>query len=371
MDRRYTGRLLLALSEKQRMVQERGLDITVKPIPDSNVPGAMDPRLYAEVGKRFIGLRGFFAHRAIRRMRRTHRTMTAEQLRGIMNGVKSLPVTRGIVEERIVARGEGFAVPIRLYLAEAPDKCLRPVLYYIHGGGFVGGGPDVVAELCRLIVETTDCVCVSVDYRLAPEHPYPAGLDDCYAVLKWIAANAGTFGGDGRSICIAGDSAGGNLAAVCALRDRDDGGGLVKAQALLYPAVNLARVENENYHFNMQLYSIAPKYESIVGGMIEMMREGVGSAVGAMLGAKDLASPYVSPYLADLRGLPPCILLYGEHDFLRLECEAYARKLKKLGVHVRAVRYSGMGHGFADAIGVYPQAEDCAKEIGRFMMERA
>lgn len=371
MDRRYTDRLLVALSDKQRIMEERGLDIVIKPIPDSNAPGAMDPRLYARVAKRFIGLKGLFVRRAMRRVEKAGQTMTAAQLRGMMGSVKSIPITRRIVEDRVVARMDGLAVPIRIYTEEGAKKGSRPVLYYIHGGGFVTGGPDVVAELCRLAVETTDCVCVSVDYRLAPENPYPAGLDDCYTVLRWIAKNAHRFGGNGDSICIAGDAAGGNLATVCALRDRDDGGGLVKAQALIYPVVNLAGVENENYHFNMQFYTIAPKYAPIICGRIDMMRGRFGASVAQMLGADDLADPHVSPYLADLRGLPPCIVLYGEHDYLRLECEAYARKLKKAGVLVRAVRYSGMGHGFADAVGVYPQAEDCVREIGRFMMEHA
>ncbi len=416
MEKKYAPELVTALAENSRMVEEQGLSLCVKPIPDCDIPGAMDPRLYASFAPMFKGVKGFFVKNMMKRMGdMTDPDKAAQRLRRMMDGVKSVAITSGVAMTEAEAPNGRVQVPLRVYtpersgflaessrgarfsesappsrkgfLAESLDgarfsksappsekgEAPVPVMLYIHGGGFVAGNLDVVDEMCRLFVQQTGYIAVSVDYRLAPENPYPAGLDDCYAALQWTFDNAARFGGDAGRVFVAGDSAGGNLATVCALRDRDEGGGRVRAQALIYPTVNMAGVEDENYHFSLDAYTIAPEHRTIVNTMLGMM--GTTSAgdkstggLGLLLGA-DPRDPHLSPYLANLAGLPPAIILYGEHDFLRMECEAYARKLKAAGVPVKAVRYSGLGHGFADAVGVYPQAEDCLREIGVFMEE--
>ncbi len=368
--RHYSLDLLRALKDGQQTVTERGLEIVVKPIPEGGPPGAMDPRTYAQMAPMFKGVKGVIGKMMMKRMGKSGDPIKGAQgMRRMMDGVKSIPITDGVATERRDIRCGDVTVPVRIYRKEPISDTPAPVLYYIHGGGFVAGSPDVVEEMCKLAVAVSGCVSVTVDYRLAPEHPYPAGLDDCYAVLNWIFDNAAGIGGDPARVTISGDSAGGNLATVCALRDRDKGLTRLYAQALLYPTVNMAGQTDDNFHFSMDQYEMLKEHEPIITPMLTMMSGSMGS-LGAMLGVKDTADPYISPYLADLKGLPPCIILFGEHDPLRLECEAYARKLKAAGVPVKTVRYRGLGHGFADVIGGYPQAEDCMREICGFMEER-
>ena len=366
-ERKYSPELLRAISEKQTLVNERGLDILVKPIPDDPRPGAVDPRTYAGALKMFTGVRGFVVRRFMKKLIDVNDPQgSAKRIRNTMSGIKSLPITSGVATEYATVQANDVDIPIRIYTPEAKVLTPVPVFYYIHGGGFLAGRPEVVEEMCKLMVQNTGCVSVQVDYRLAPEHLFPSAVDDCYAVLQWIYANVAQFGGDAEKIIISGDSAGGNLATVCAMLDRDAGTHMVKAQALIYPTVNAAGVEDEEYKFSLDEYTILPEHRRIAEGMIRLLQ---GSLHCELMGIKDATDVRISPYLADLTGMPPAIILYAEFDFLRVECESYARKLKKAGVPVKAVRYSGMEHGFADRTGATPQAEDCMIEIGNYMKE--
>jgi acetyl esterase/lipase len=306
-------------------------------------------------------------------------------MRRFFNGVQSLPITEGVSVRHETVRSGGIEIPVRIYRRESgsaagasppaavPDTggaaAPRPVFYYIHGGGFAAGHPGVVEEMIKQVTALSGCVGVQPDYRLAPEHPYPASLEDCYAGLKWVYENAASLGGDKSRICIAGDSAGGNLAAVCAMKDRDEGSGMVKAQVLLYPTVNLAGKEDKNYRFSLDRFTILKEHRRSILFRINSMRCSSEGVLGCVLGVKDQTPPYISPYLGNLAGLPPCLIAYGEFDCLRLDSEAYARKLAASGVPVRVIRYLGLGHAFAECIGVQPQAEDCMAEIGRFVAE--
>ncbi|MCL1992846.1 MAG: alpha/beta hydrolase, partial [Spirochaetes bacterium] len=251
----------------------------------------------------------------------------------------------------------------------APGGGLLPVFYYLHGGGFAAGRPDTVEEMVKLVVSLSGCVAVQAQYALAPENPFPASLEDCWEVLKWIYANAVSFGGDKNRICIAGDSAGGNLATVCAMRDRDEKTGMVKAQVLLYPVVNMAGREDDNYHFSLDQFTILKDHRKAILFRITAMRCAGQGLLGCVLGVKDESVPWLSPYLGNLAGMPPALILCGEFDCLRLDGEAYARKLQAAGCEVRVVRYLGLGHAFAEWIGVQPQAEDCMAEVARFLKD--
>ncbi|MDR3160456.1 MAG: alpha/beta hydrolase [Spirochaetaceae bacterium] len=376
MERKEAEALAGAIREKQRMVREGGLDILVKPIPDDDRPGAMDPRFLAETLPAIRGIRRplfFLILQFMLRARNPKRI--AYWMRRFFNGVNSLPVAQGVGIHRLSIPNGEVSVPLRIYLPDSPEGPLpaaspsRPVLLYFHGGGFAAGRPEVVEELCRLVVQRSGCMAVQAEYRLAPEHPYPAGLEDCYAALCWLFQHAGRFGADGDRICVGGDSAGGNLAAACALRDRDEGRGMVKALALLYPTLNVAGVEDGEYRFSPDQYQFLPEHRRAAQFRIASMRPASTGVLARVLKAPDPRHPSLSPYLGDLRALPPCLICCGEFDYLRPECEAYARKLAKAAVPVRLLRYAGMGHAFAEYIGVFPQAEDCAEEIGRFIRE--
>jgi acetyl esterase/lipase len=374
-ERRFSPDLLEAIRQKQHVLHERGLDILIKPIPDDDRSGAMDPRLFAGTAPIVKGLRGFtlsLLTPLLLRNRNPHRL--AAFMRRYFNDVQSLPVTWGVSVRRDIVRTPQADLPIRIYRRESgPSPGAQgqaaPVLVYIHGGGFAAGNPDVVEEMVKQVVSFSGCIAVQPAYRLAPENPFPASLNDCWETVRWVYGSAAAFGGDPNRICVAGDSAGGNLAAACAMRDRDEGSGMIKAHILLYPVVNIAQKEDENYHFSLDQFTILREQKKAILFRIMAMRCSKG-LLSCVLGVRDETQPYLSPYLGELRNMPPCLILCGEFDCLRLEGEAYARKLKAAGVPVRIVRYLGMGHAFAEEIGRQPQAEDCMAEIARFITER-
>lgn len=227
--------------------------------------------------------------------------------------------------------GPAGAIPVRVY-TPAGDGPL-PVVVYLHGGGWVIGDLDVVDKPCRRIAASTGAIVVSVDYRLAPEHPYPAPFDDCYAATAWVAEHAAELGGDPARLAVAGDSAGGNLAAAVALAARDRGGPALSAQLLLYPVID----------FNFG----TPSYSDNAEGYL-LNKASMQWFWAHYLGAQELgADPYICPgRSASLADLPPAYVATCEYDPLRDEGESYAQRLAADGVTVTARRYEGMPHGF-------------------------
>ncbi|WP_055666935.1 alpha/beta hydrolase [Desnuesiella massiliensis] len=364
MSRKYSQELLDKIIERQGIVNIKGAEVLVKKLPDSDERGAMDPRLYKDMKKQIILMK--FMPKSLLKMDISPKSIG--KLRKMFCEIKSNPM----VEKKIdiihgtVKATDGYKIPVRIYKSETVKEN-APILYYIHGGGFFGGSPDVVEELVKLIVEKTDILAISVDYRLCPENPYPTGHEDCYSVLKWIYDNTESLGGNKNNIFVAGDSAGGNLTQYCTTKDMEQGLGMVKGQLLLYPTLNMAKVEDEFFKWSRDEYEIAPKYKAGIE-MILGMFEGLSGGLGEILGTTDIKNEYLSPYIREPKGLPPTFITVGEHDFLKVECLAYAAKLTKAGVETKTVLYKGLGHAYGDNVGVYPQSEDCAIEMGNFIL---
>jgi acetyl esterase len=225
-------------------------------------------------------------------------------------------------------------VPVRLYTPVGPGPW--PVLVYFHGGGFVVGRPDEFEPLCTFFAEDTPCLVVSVDYRLAPEHPFPAAAEDAWEVLTWVARHIREFGGDPARIAGAGDSAGGNLAAGLALRARDAGGPGLVLQALICPWLDLtpaAEAADSFRHFG----------------------DGPWLSRASLAWYRDLYLPdparagevAASPLLADsLAGLPPARVVLAEFDILADQGRAWAGRLEEAGVPVQVACHRGMVHDF-------------------------
>jgi acetyl esterase len=245
-----------------------------------------------------------------------------------LSGLKPEAVAK--VEDRLIP-GPGGQIPVRFYTPQG--KAPFPVLVFFHGGGFVIGSIELCDELCRALTNGASCIVVSVGYRLAPEHKFPAAVEDSYAATKWVAGNAKGIGGDSTRIAVGGDSAGGNLAAVVALMARDKGTVQLVFQSLMYPATNLAHdtlstQENANGYFLTR--------DDMLWFRSLYLRRDV-----------DRHNPYASPLRAqDLHGLPPALVITAEYDPLRDEGEAYAARLREAGVTVVCTRYNGMIHGF-------------------------
>lgn len=358
VERRYTSSALDAIRVGKDVV-ENGAVITYKRLPDTDDPGGVDPRILKSSKKMS------FMMKFIPKKKKAAMFSDLAALRKMFNGIKSIPVTREDMRiERLSVPGNYGDIPIRIYFPRGEAKNL-PVFYYIHGGGWFAGSPDVVEQACKLITDLHPCVTVSVDYRLVPENPFPQGHEDCWSALKWVHAHIAEYGGDPNRIAVSGDSAGGNISLCLAIRDRDEKTGMVKLTAPFYPASNASNTEDEfNKAPSIDMFDINPKYKKYINPM--MMGEMLGS-VSELMGSLDMAHPYMSPYLCDLAGLPPTLILVGGHDYLMPSCKALAAKLTKANVPVRTVIYRGVGHAFLDEVGIMPQAEDSLIEVSEAM----
>ena len=243
------------------------------------------------------------------------------------------PVPASLVVENWEVAVNGTTLPIRVYRPKTDE--ILPVTVYIHGGGWVVGDLDTNDTVAWGLAEGTGAVVVSIHYRLAPEHPYPAAFDDCYAIVQWVSENAGTFGGDGSRLAVCGDSAGGNLSAAICLAARDRGGPMILAQGLIFPVLGL----DVN----------TPSYLENVGGF-GLTRESMIFYLDAYLPDKREADDYAMPLLAvDLSNLPPALVHTAEFDPLRDEGKLYADRLAAAGNNVTYRLGEKMTHSFIRA----------------------
>lgn len=368
MKRTYDEALVNEIIKKQYVNKVHGMDVLIKPIPDCDEEGMMDPRVYQDNKKMAMMMR--FLPKSLLKMDTSPKGI--EKLREMFNKVKSIPVTSEKIEvlDKIIKGKDDNDLTIKIYLPIERKESM-PVLYYMHGGGFFGGHMGVIDQLNRMIVEKFSIVAVSIDYRLAPENPYPKGHEDCFEGLKWVYQHICEYGGDANHIFVAGDSAGGNLAQYCTTRDMEDQSHMIKGQMLLYPTVNMGGIQDEYSTWNINRYQIHPKHKKTIGLMLDMMggEDGMTSMMMDILGTKNVMIPYLTPYMMDLKDMPPTLMSVGEHDFLYVECLAYAKKLVDANVDTTTIVYRGMGHAYGDNIGVYPQSESCAIDMGNFMMK--
>jgi acetyl esterase len=277
--------------------------------------------------------------------------MSPADARVAAEGFKALagePEEIADVSDRTIP-GPGGEIPIRIYTPAGTGSGPLPCLIYYHGGGWVLGDIDGTDNICRMVANRTGCKIASVGYRLAPEHKFPAPLDDCYTALEWVAANGGSIGVDTGRLAVGGDSAGGNLAAAVALRARDEGGPALRMQLLVYPVTN-HDFSTASYQTNGNDYLLTQ----------DMMRWFWDHYLN---GADDSKKAMVSPLQADsLNGLPRAFVLTGEFDPLRDEGEAYAERLREAGVKVVHKRYDGQIHGFWQMPGIFPSAMQAADD---------
>jgi acetyl esterase len=247
------------------------------------------------------------------------------------------------VEDRTIP-GPAQDIPIRVYtpLGEGPF----PVVVFYHGGGFTIGSLTSHDPVARRICAETEAIVVAVDYRLAPEHPFPAAVEDAFAALEWVAAKADELGGDPTRLAVCGDSAGGNLSAVVCLLARDAGGPAIRFQALIYPTTD-ARADYPSVRENGD--SIFLSADSMQW-FYEQYRS-------------DKLDWRASPILAeDLSNLPPALIITAEYDTLRDEGEAYGEALREAGNDVTVRRYDGMTHVFFQLWGVLDAAKQAMTE---------
>lgn len=263
------------------------------------------------------------------------------------------------IDNRMIAGPEGNLIPVRIYTPAG--KGPFPLLVFFHGGGFVVGDVESYDVTCRILTEKTGAKVISVDYRLAPEHPFPAAPEDCYTAVKWVAEHVEELNGDLNNLIVGGDSAGGTLAAAVTLMARDRKTPKITKQVLLYPVTD--------YH-NHNGSSIYPSYIENAEGF-GVTNTHMGLFWDLYLEKKeDCNHPYASPIRAnDLTNLPPALLFTAEYDVLRDEGEQYGIRLRDAGVPVSAKRYDGIIHGFIQFFVDQEEAMEALDKIREFIHE--
>ncbi|MDF3312825.1 alpha/beta hydrolase [Rhodococcus sp. T2V] len=251
--------------------------------------------------------------------------------------------------------GPGGPQDLRIYVPDAAEPL--PVVVYFHGGGFIAGDLSVADEPSRALANDLQAIVVAASYRLAPEHKFPAASDDTFAALGWVVDNISQHGGDPSRIAVLGDSAGGNLAAVAALRARDEGGPVLRAQVLVYPTIDpLANTQSRKECSDGPVISAA--------ALDHFWRQYLSAP-------EDAENPWAAPSkAASLRDLPPALVLTTEYEVVRDEAEAYGEQLSAAGVLTDVIRFDGLIHGVWWMSGAVPRSAEMHEAIVSFLRDK-
>ncbi|MEO1492253.1 MAG: alpha/beta hydrolase [Pseudomonadota bacterium] len=259
-----------------------------------------------------------------------------------------------VASVEMATTGPGYGhVPVRIY--RTGSETPAPVIVFYHGGGHVIGSLDSHDTAARFLARTIGCTLVSVDYRMGPEHPFPAAIEDCYDATRWVAANAEALGVDPARLAVCGDSAGGNLAAAVALMARDSGAARISAQVLIYPVIDYR--------------GGTPSFEKYARGYGVLEDDTVTWFMERYLPDPAMrddwrACPRLAPSHANL---PPALIQVAECDVLRDEGLAYAQQLTDAGVMTETIRYPGMIHGFFTYLGLVDDTEAAHRDIANWL----
>lgn len=257
------------------------------------------------------------------------------------------------VEDLTVEGLDQNAVPIRLYIPESTQAL--PVVVYFHRGGWVFGSIEEADPICRKMAHTWECIVVSVDYRLAPENPFPKPLEDAYAATRWVSEHISSYGGNPERLVVCGESAGGNLAAAVAIMARDNKGPSIASQLLIYPIIT-SSVPNEPYDTSVDRYFLTKDSMKFFWSVYTPT-------------AESSQNPYASVDLnEDFSGLPPALIVTGEYDPLQQEGEKYETLLRRAGNETLSKNFPQVIHGFLD-LPIYDDSQKNAwiKEIGQLL----
>ncbi|NGP05670.1 alpha/beta hydrolase [Rhodococcus sp. 14C212] len=288
------------------------------------------------------------------------RRLGPEQTRALLNTAPPAePITPLDQVQQLTVPTRAGTIRARLYRADSAGRDGNtPALVYLHGGGFVLGTLNGADELCRAIAAGSGWTVVSLDYRLAPENPYPAALEDCIDGYGWLTRTAPELGIDPGRLAVGGDSAGGNLAAALCLYRRDERSPLPVTQVLAYPAVDGAFT--------------APSWSDFADAPLLSTADARWCWDQYIGPGHQTDDPLAAPMRAEsLRGLPPALILTAEVDPIRDDAEAYAARLRRAGVPVSLTRYAGVFHGFFTEIGVFAQSKQAIDEVCLHLRELA
>lgn len=360
--REYNKELVDALQAQQEAVDCNGAKVIIKVSPEETRAGYLDPRELDIIKQHWMGRDDGVQKEP------ASPELALQAMRDSMGFPNRNLNTAEIHTQYEQLNFEGNEVGLwRYYTRQSMRTPDKPCLIFFHGGGWIGGSVYTVENPCRLIAELADAVVFNIDYSLAPEKKFPNGFNDCFHAVKHIYDHAEEYGIDKNKIAVGGDSAGGNLTAAVAVKDRDLGLHMVALQVLIYPAV--AFINKEGYKWDIDAFDIGKEHSAMIDGMLGLSRPAEGEEEEPMMGdlyfsdKADAHSPYASPLLADSQGLPRALCVGAEFDGLRIQTEFYGKKLSEAGVEVKTIRYKGCIHAFLDRLGFVPQSEDLCIEI--------
>lgn len=335
-----------------------GVKNVVKGIPGNPKPGILIPEILAAL--------------------RTGPTeLSRVYLQALANGdyqkLRKMPVKNHDITSRPIKQWE-FFVDNKGYSIVITASCLAvntneklPAVIYFHGGGWCIGSRAQVQNAMRLLAEYSGAVVFNVEYRLAPEYRYPCATDDCWQVVRYIHANAAELGIDTNKIVVAGDSAGGNIAAACSRRNRNARTKMIWQQVLIYPVLSqIDPVYEADYHFSVNDYCIDDSQAQWIIPCINSVKMSMSGKHLYANNINEAMSADASPLLdKDYAGLPKTLIICAEYDYLTQQCKTYAKRLAAANIDVTLLVYSGTNHGFFDYIGNYPQSADAVLEFAK------
>lgn len=365
--RTYDKSLIEKLQKGTSIIENNGIQVILKPSPSEERSGYIDPMELSLMGDHWAGKSNGEEIAELPPM---------EVLIPIMRENMGFPnFNLNTVEihtkyEEITDSGNTVGL-WRYYPRKSVKNRKRPALVFFHGGGWIGGTVYTVENVCKLIAELADAVVFNVDYSLAPEKPFPNGLNDNYYALKHVYDHAEAYGIDPEKICVGGDSAGGNYAAAVSLKAKAEGTPKIAMQVLIYPAITMADAKIEGYEWSEDYFKVSEEHQDIIKSGLLLLGKPKPFAEDLFLRAyisneSEIYNPYVSPMFAESHaGLPKALLIGAEFDGLRVHTEFYAKQLIEAGVEATCIRYKGMTHAFIDKLGHLPQAEDLCIEIAK------
>ena len=355
MKRLYDKILVSKIQNKEHAAVEGGIETLFKPVPDDERKNILDPRvLKTAIKKKEIHKYITFAPKYSLRAQRYRPDKVNYDLTG----------SEITVEEMLIPVNGNHYIDSFVYYKPSSQKT-RPALVFMHGGGFTAGDNSIYCNAMKFIAEQSNGVIIFPEYRLAPENPFPCGLEDSWETVVWVYKNADRLGIDKNRIMVAGDSAGGNFAVGCEIKDND---GIIRELFLLYPAVDSTPLEKiQAYSWSYDLYPVIEEHKKYAYNRIDRIKNG-GNSIQKFYfqGKTGYKDPLVSPvYYDNLKKFPRTIVASSEYDYLRVSNDYFAYLLKKDGVDVTNVRYMGCDHGFLDCLGIEPQAEEVCLLIAK------
>lgn len=350
----YEQHLVQAIQEKTYTKNVDGLDIIIKPVPDDERENVVDPRV-VETTKIKMTVKALDSHS---KFSLYHSRVRPDKVS------YDITSTNIMEQEDLVEINGSHAIDVYTFTPEN-YQVNRPVLLYLHGGGWMTGDVAEFRMAMRFICEQSGCKVIFPEYRLAPENPYPAAIEDCHAILEWIYENADTLEVDKNKIMIAGDSAGGNLTNSCLYLDKDK-----HHIHYAYEFYSAMDSNSEKYEeiYSDDLFPVIDEHKVYAQNRINRIRFSNGPGNLYLRDKVSIDDPIVSIINdEDLSWLPEMTLICGQYDFLRLSNDAFVKKARTFNANIRYMWYLGCDHGFMEKVGVLPQAEEVLLDLSHVL----